>query len=356
MCISNHEPLVSIIVPVFRVEEYLDVCIRSIREQTYENLEIILVDDGSPDLCPQMCDSYAAQDNRIRVIHKENSGVSAARETGIEAATGEFLMFVDGDDWIDTETIASCVNVAIHDKADCVLFSYLREYGDRSIPTNLFEHDANYDMQMAEQQIHRRLLGPTGSELRHPQALDRFSSMWSKLYTSSVARKGKIVSERLIGTSEDTIFNLYALDGCKSITCINRNYYHYRKTNFNSITSCYKQDLPEKWDILYQIFREYINESTFKEIYEQAFYNRVACGIIGLGLNEISAPVSFSKRVKAIKRTMQKPLYRDAFQRLDITECSLEWKVFFLLCKYDQTFLLTCLLIIINYLRSKIAE
>lgn len=92
---------ISIIVPIYKVEAYLEKCVNSIRNQTYRNLEIILVDDGSPDKCPYMCDEFAKQDNRIKVIHKKNGGLSEARNVGIESASGEYLLFVDSDDWIE---------------------------------------------------------------------------------------------------------------------------------------------------------------------------------------------------------------------------------------------------------------
>lgn len=92
--------LISVIVPVYKVEDYLDRCIQSIVDQTYTNLEIILVDDGSPDRCPQMCDEWAKRDSRICVIHKENGGLSDARNAGMSAATGEYVAFVDSDDWL----------------------------------------------------------------------------------------------------------------------------------------------------------------------------------------------------------------------------------------------------------------
>ena len=92
--------LISVIVPVYKVEKYLDKCVQSIVDQTYRNLEIILVDDGSPDNCPAMCDAWAEKDDRIRVIHKENGGLSDARNAGMAIATGEYIGFVDSDDWI----------------------------------------------------------------------------------------------------------------------------------------------------------------------------------------------------------------------------------------------------------------
>ena len=95
--------LISVIVPVYKVEEYLEKCANSILNQTYKNLELILVDDGSPDKCPEICDKIAKQDKRVKVIHKKNAGVSAARNDGIKAASGKFVAFVDSDDWIEPE-------------------------------------------------------------------------------------------------------------------------------------------------------------------------------------------------------------------------------------------------------------
>ena len=97
--------LVSVIIPVYNVEKYLDRCVESVVNQTYGNLEIILVDDGSPDGCPGKCDEWAKKDDRIKVIHKQNEGLGMARNTGIENATGEYIWFVDGDDAIDSNSI-----------------------------------------------------------------------------------------------------------------------------------------------------------------------------------------------------------------------------------------------------------
>ena len=99
------EPLISIIVPVYRVESYLSRCVDSLLAQTYQNLEIILVDDGSPDQCPQICEDYAKKEERIHVIHQENRGLSGARNAGIDVAKGEYLAFVDSDDYVSDDYI-----------------------------------------------------------------------------------------------------------------------------------------------------------------------------------------------------------------------------------------------------------
>lgn len=351
----NTTSLVSIIVPVYNTETFLEQCINSIRSQTYSCLEIILVDDGSSDNSPALCNVYASLDSRIRVIHKENGGLSSVREVGIQVASGDYIMFVDSDDWLEPATIASCVKTAQQDNADCVMFGYIREYPQKSIKVSLFDHDFSYNETNSEDKVHRRIVGEIGIELKEPQRIDSLSSVCMKLYRTDVAKKGRIVSERVVGTSEDTIFNLYALNHCR-ISYLNQCYYHYRKSNPQSITSVHKSDLAEKWDILYEIFQKYIEQSSSKAIYQKAFMNRVACGMIGLGLNEVCGSASIWKKSRRLKIILKKPLYREAFAQFDISYCDLKWKVFFLLCKVDAAFPLALLLQIMNYLRSRISD
>ena len=110
----------SVIVPIYNVEQYLKKCLNSIVNQTYKDLEIILVDDGSPDGCPQLCDEYASLDNRIKVIHKKNGGLSSARNAGLDIATGDYVTFVDSDDYLETDIYEKVINIFEDHSADIV--------------------------------------------------------------------------------------------------------------------------------------------------------------------------------------------------------------------------------------------
>lgn len=125
--------LVSVIVPVYNVEKYLDKCIQSIQRQTYENLEIILVDDGSPDRCGKICDEYAREDRRISVLHKKNGGLSDARNAGVDIASGKYLLFVDSDDFIDEDLIRQTTESAEKYQSDIVLFDFKRLEPDGTV-------------------------------------------------------------------------------------------------------------------------------------------------------------------------------------------------------------------------------
>ena len=139
------DALVSVIVPVYKVEKCLDECLKSIVGQTYKKLEIILVDDGSPDNCPAMCDLWAQKDGRIKVIHKPNGGLSSARNAGLDISCGNFVMFVDSDDWIDESTVQSLL--AISEDADIIMCGFSIEYEDG---TTFQENSGNKKLEGAE--------------------------------------------------------------------------------------------------------------------------------------------------------------------------------------------------------------
>lgn len=175
--------LISVIVPVYNVEAYLDKCISSIVNQTYRNLEIILVDDGSPDNCPAMCDAWKEKDSRIVVLHKENGGLSDARNAGMGAAHGEFISFIDGDDWIEPRFFEIFQHELEAQNADVAAVQYrLCWEGDTCERQSAYEHVTVYDRQTA-----MRLL--IQNQIKQV--------VWNKLYRSAQIRdipfeKGKV--------------------------------------------------------------------------------------------------------------------------------------------------------------------
>ncbi|WP_233713700.1 glycosyltransferase family 2 protein [Lederbergia citri] len=131
-------PLVSVVVPIYKVEKYIHRCIESILEQTYSNLEIILVNDGSPDHCGQIIDEYAEKDHRIKVVHKKNGGLSDARNKGMEYVTGDFTLFVDSDDWIERNMIKVLIQISIDHQADVVQSAFYYAYEDHLLYDNRY--------------------------------------------------------------------------------------------------------------------------------------------------------------------------------------------------------------------------
>lgn len=154
-------PLVSIIVPVYKVEKELDRCVQSILGQTYKNLEIILIDDGSPDKCPEMCDEYAQKDGRIKVIHKRNGGLSDARNAGLDIAKGEYFAFIDSDDWVAENFIEHLVTNMEATNSDISICGYImvntagemRHYAAGKDDLEIFEHDAALHELFAQQKF-----------------------------------------------------------------------------------------------------------------------------------------------------------------------------------------------------------
>lgn len=203
--------LISVIVPIYNVEDYLDRCVDSIINQTYKNLEIILVDDGSPDNCPKMCDDYAKKDSRIKVVHKENGGLSDARNVGMEVATGEYVSFIDSDDYISLDFYETLFQTMIDNDSDIVECSVVKFYEDNNFDE--YSDDlkvTNYDTLYA--------LDGLISESPFKQ------HVWNKLYKSSVALDIPYAVGKL---NEDEFWTYQVFGKAKKVTRINQTMYYY---------------------------------------------------------------------------------------------------------------------------------
>lgn len=202
--------LVSVIVPVYRSEQYLGRCVDSLISQSYGNLEIILVDDGSPDACPAMCDEYAARDARIKVIHKENAGQGYARNDALRIATGDYVTFVDSDDWIEADHIERLACEMTRTGADIVLGT-LRSVSPDGVEKlhTLYAEKKIYDRDTLRRELLLPLIGP---EADFPDDVQIDSSCCSNMYSMELIKKNELLypSERE-AVAEDTFFNIFCL-------------------------------------------------------------------------------------------------------------------------------------------------
>lgn len=150
--------MISVIVPVYKIEEYLRQCLESLSAQTLDDMEIIIVDDGSPDGCPEICDEYAAKDARMKVVHKQNGGLLSARKAGVAASSGDYIGFVDGDDWVEPETFMNMHNAIIKYSPDMVLSDFLSDFGERREPSDQCFEEGFYDRARLESEIFPKML------------------------------------------------------------------------------------------------------------------------------------------------------------------------------------------------------
>ena len=216
--------LISIIVPVFNTEKYLDKCIQSILGQTYSNIELLLIDDGSTDSSGAICDKYVTQDSRVRVFHKPNEGVSIARNWGLDNAKGEWITFVDSDDWIDTDMYEKMYNAVMQNKADMVSCDLLMEHKDYS---RIFSYNNKYD----DHQLMYDCLVPISVE---------YFAMWNKLVSREVYDRGGIRASTGPNMWEDVELMTKIRYFSKSSCVINKPFYHYNRMNESSIISTLK--------------------------------------------------------------------------------------------------------------------
>lgn len=214
-------PKVSIIVPIYDVEKYLDRCMQTLLNQTLKDIEIILVDDGSPDRCPQMCDEYAKKDSRVKVVHKKNGGLGYARNSGLDVATGEYVAFVDSDDYTSVEAYEVLYNKAKDTDADIVYAGFIMQNSDGT-ESNCFMLDQTWEGKEITAFLQSMIFDTK------PDIDTIWMSVWNGLYKRDLIERNKIrfFSEREY-LSEDILFHTMLIPLCKKIVCIPQTFYHY---------------------------------------------------------------------------------------------------------------------------------
>ena len=227
------ENLISIIVPVYNVSKYLRHCVDSLLRQTYENIEILLVDDGSTDDSGELCDQFMESDNRIRVIHQKNQGVSVARNEGLRQARGSWVMFVDSDDWVEPEICETLLDRALKSNCDICGCDLLKEVeGERPQIQAVYKHDVLIQKPEMESLVatllHKNIEGThyNRSVMNGHSCIQALLGPYCKLYRKDIV--DGIEFPQHIQYAEDTLFVLRVMIGASSVAWVNQALYHYR--------------------------------------------------------------------------------------------------------------------------------
>ena len=249
---SQEKALISIIIPVYKVEKYLEKCIQSVINQTYENLQIILVDDGSPDNCGKICDEYAKKDHRIEVIHKSNGGLSDARNKGLEMAKGEYIGFVDSDDYIEADMYE-------------VLYNLLKQYNaDVSICNFYTVSQGKISIKNADNGINEYNRIEILKEILLDKNIQSYA--WNKLYKKELFDEIKYP----IGKKyEDIGTTFYLLEKCNKVVVTGKSEYYYINRQDSIINNVTESTITDYIELIIQRY-DYIEEN----IKELSSYNK----------------------------------------------------------------------------------
>lgn len=246
--------LVSIIVPVYNAEAYIEKCIKSILSQSYNNIELILVNDGSLDNSGSICEEFASRDNRVKIIHQKNMGPSEARNTGIKASNGSFLQFVDADDQIDkymTECLYSTITNEDY-QVDLVISGFKSRF---YFYDKYIERVANSDIEGYYTLV--EFMG-IFADLFNKHLIN---SPCNKLYVADIIKSNNIKFVKDIHNGEDLLFNIEYLKRCNNIAVLNKAYYNYvHFNNPNSLTKDYKKNFLENRKLIYNELKNFLEE------------------------------------------------------------------------------------------------
>ncbi|MCD2346256.1 glycosyltransferase family 2 protein [Clostridium guangxiense] len=294
--------LISVIVPIYNVEIYLEKCIKSIQSQTYENLEVILVDDGSPDKCPQICEMYKSIDRRIKVIHKKNSGLADARNAGIDIASGEYLIFVDSDDYIKCNMIESLYRRIKQDNSDLVISNIeMVDENGNIINSQLYHgNDDIWDEDIFWKNY-------------YANNCVYCVVAWNKLYKRSLFESERYDSKKI---HEDEFIIHRIVSQCKKISCMSEKYYYYVQRS-NSIMkqpfSLKRMDVIEAYILrslyFYNIKKQWLAEKTLS--------NCIGCFLLAEDSLDM-LKYENKKRYKELKKKFNKTYFKIVSRRTSL--------------------------------------
>lgn len=297
-------PLFSIIIPVYKIEQYIKKCVDSILKQNFRNFEIILVDDGSPDKCPQICDDLRKYDDRIRVIHKKNAGVAHARKDGAEIALGEYLIFIDGDDWIVDSCLGKISNVIENTGVDIVCHAAFYDNGKSVKMVKFPFRDGYYSKKDMEKEIFPSLIQKEDASYFPP-------SIWGKAIKKEIFLDNVFANEKAkIG--EDIACTIPCLFNSNSLYILDECLYFYRYNNQSATKGrkVYNWDWPKltvehiknKIDINYSGFEEQLNR-------------KIAHDVFNVIVSQFNKDERYRDIVKDINNNLNTELYESAIRK-----------------------------------------
>lgn len=337
------QPKVSVIIPCYKVEKYLDRCVESVINQTLKDLEIILVDDESPDHVPEICDEWALKDARIKVIHKKNGGLGMACNSGIEVATGKYVAFLDSDDWIDANMYQTMYDTAEKHQAQMV-FTGLRRVDTNGNVIGYLTHKEKFQIYEGKNEIDGLACDLVASEVS--LAAERTLQMSAKvvLYSKSTIDENhlRFVSEREV-MSEDMHFNLNMLSHSQCVCVVPRFFYNYRCTT-GSITQ--KVDL-DQFERIKSLYFFTLKECQILGI-EENIYQRIQRFFIGYVRNYIrvvcQSKSSISEQIKIIQMIVNDPVWNIIWLSYPIHVAPLKQRLFVRLIQKKRIRILKILL------------
>lgn len=321
-------PKVSIIIPIYNVEKFLDRCLDSVRSQTLQDIEIILIDDESPDNCPQLCDEYAIQDSRIKVVHKKNGGLGFARNSGLDIATGEYVTFLDSDDFVDLCTYGHLYNIVKTENLDVIYYKFKRFTNEDEVKqADICNEIKKYENDKIKDLMLDIIASEPSAKVDHKIQCSSCTAM----YRLSIIRENNVRfhSEREL-ISEDLIFNLDFLKYATKVAFNNEAHYHYR-VNPTSLTSTVRTDRIEKNLRLYEYIKDNIN---FWKLEKDKANERNARLFIGNSRSSIKHVLNstYNKKKQWLKRNLSLPIWKELYLSYSWNVLPGYSRVYFYLC------------------------
>lgn len=327
----------SIIIPVYKTpEKYLRACFESLMSQKSFDFDVIVIDDGSPDKCGKICDEYATKDERFKVVHQTNSGVSAARNKGLDLVDTKWVTFIDPDDWIEINYIETIYNFTKNgDGIDIFLFDYIQEFTDKSVLKELFKDSQILD----EESVQSIKLAPFNHLFINGNPIEYETNViWNKIYRTKLIKENELRFDIKARKGQDVIFNAEALLQTDNFYYIHKALYHYRYLQ-ESVTNRYNPKAQYYNEVAFENYERIIGEYNLPIEYKEAYYARVVTRVFST-----MRLYYFHKENKEhwkdiccqLNNTLESNPYKEALNKVSYSKLTKSQKIFVYFLKHRQ--------------------
>ena len=332
--------MISIIVPAYNVENYIKRCIKSILKQSYLDYEIIIIVDGSTDKTFDIATEMSMMDKRIRVFYKENGGLSSARNFGLRLVRGDYILYVDGDDYLSDNCLKNLIDEAKRTNADIVCFPYIKLY-KKQYKRYLFDEPKVFETDEVKNTLLKKLVGPSDKELANIAELDILNTAWGKRYKSEIVSGIEFVDTQIIGP-EDCWYNILVFYRCKRISYIDSCFYCYEKNNIGSLLHTYDNNYFEKRKNFYNLVLMFMSNNKLN--FQKNLSNRIVLEFFSSLKKICNSDLKNYQKYLEIQKILNDSIYENAISTLEYKYLDFKGVIFWNLCKKKKARILVCIM------------
>jgi len=338
----NQPQKVSVIIPIYNIKpEFVEKCLDSVIRQTLEDIEILIVDDGSSNGILEKCLKFYNNDKRVSIITQKNQGVSTARNNGVSLSTGKWITFVDADDWIDINMLEILYKRGEDTNSEIVICNSFKEINAKSTQINIFPVDIELMNPNQKEELMLKTIISKHKTFSYNSEIVSAGATWAKLYNRKFWLENDLSYDKNLVRSQDSILNIYAFQIASKISFVSKSLYHYRYNELSAVNK-YRKDALHSYELAISRFEEFANKFNKNKVYDEAIKIRKTIYFLhSITLDQFHKDnnLNLKYKIESIRVNREKNIFSDIFTNIDYSNYSFGVRVFLFLIKIKSYYI-----------------